>query len=106
MFVITKEWFDSNRDFVNGLNRPQAEAIGEKYPLKKGWKERVLGKEITFEQKLLFENAKGMVYSVRKNKVKNSRKLKNLNSDKEVLELQLEIAQLKLELLQLSKKVK
>ena len=57
MFVITKEWFDSNRDFISGLNRAQAEAIGEAYPLKKGWKDRVIGKEITLEQKENYEKA-------------------------------------------------
>ena len=78
MFVITKEWFDSNRDFISGLNRAQAEAIGETYPLKKGWKERVLGKVITLEQKKAYEDAKGLVYAVRKKKVKTSREMKSL----------------------------
>ena len=41
-FTITEEWFNSNRDCVGGLHRPQAEALGEKYPLKKGWKQRVV----------------------------------------------------------------
>lgn len=106
MFVITKEWFDSNRDFISGLNRAQAEAIGEGYPLKKGWKERVIGKEITLEQKQNYENAKGCVYSVRKKKVKSARTLKSLVAEKEVLDLQLEIARMKVELKKLNKKAK
>ena len=106
MFVITKEWFDSNRDFIAGLNRAQAEAVGEAYPLKKGWKERVVGKVISLEQKQNYEDSKGCVYSVRKKKVKSARTLKSLESEKEVLELQLKIAKMKLELKNLNKKVR
>lgn len=106
MFVITKEWFDSNRDFIAGLNRAQAEAIGEAYPLVKGWKERVIGKNITLEQKENYEKLKGCVYSVRKKKIKSSRTMKSLESEKEVLELQLEIARMKVELKKLNKKAK
>lgn len=98
MFVITKEWFDSNRDFIAGLNRAQAEAIGEAYPLKKGWKDRVIGKEITLEQKENYEKLKGCVSSVRKKKAKAARSLKSLEAEKEVLELQLEIARMKVQL--------
>ncbi len=106
MFVITKEWFDSNRDFISGLNRAQAEAIGETYPLKKGWKERVLGKVITLEQKKAYEDAKGLVYAVRKKKVKTSREMKSLLLQKEALELELEIAKMKLDLQNLKEKLK
>ena len=106
MFVITKEWSDSNRDFIAGLNRAQAEAVGEAYPLKKGWKERVVGKVISLEQKQNYEDSKGCVYSVRKKKVKSARTLKSLESEKEVLELQLKIAKMKLELKNLNKKVR
>lgn len=106
MFVITKEWFDSNRDFIAGLNRAQAEAIGEAYPLKKGWKDRVIGKEITLEQKENYEKLKGCVYSVRKKKAKAARSLKSLEAEKEVLELQLEIARMKVQLKKFNKKAK
>ena len=106
MFVITKEWFDSNRDFVAGLNRAQAEAVGEAYPLKKGWKERVVGKVISLEQKQNYENNKGCVYSVRKKKVKSARTLKSLVAEKEVLEMQIEIARMKVELKKLNKAAK
>ena len=106
MFVITKEWFDSNRDFVNGLNRAQSDAIGVPYPLRKGWKINVLGKIITLEQKENFEKLKGCVYSVRKKRIKSSRTIKSLESEKEVLELQLEIARMKVELKKLNKKAK
>ena len=106
MFVITKEWFDSNRDFVSGLNRAQADAVGVPYPLKKGWKIEVLGKIITLGQKENFEKLKGCVYSVRKKRIKSSRAIKSLESEKEVLELQLEIARMRLELKKLNKKAK
>jgi hypothetical protein len=74
--------------------------------LKKGWKIEVLGKNITLEQKENFEKLKGCVYSVRKKRIKSSMIIKSLESEKEVLELQLEIARMKVELKKLNKKVK
>ena len=49
---------------------------------------------------------KGCVYSVRKKKAKAARSLKSLEAEKEVLELQLEIARMKVQLKKLNKKAK
>lgn len=105
MFVITQEWFNSNRDCLTGLNRAQAEAIGEKYPLKKGWRTRVVGEVISEEQKTTFEQSKGLVYSVRKKLSKSAKQKKVLLVQKENLELQLEIAKLQQELKKVKKGV-
>lgn len=104
VFVITKEWFNANRDCLSGLNRAQAEAIGEKYPLKKGWRTRVLGEVISEEQKIAFEQAKGLVQAVRKKLNEGAKQKKILTSHKENLELQLQIAKLQKEIKRIKKK--
>lgn len=101
-FVITEGWFNSNGDHISGLNRAQAEAVGERYPLKSGWKTRIVGKVITLEQKIAYEKAKGLTYAVKK----QQKKTKNLLAKKETLELELEIAKMQLQLKKLKKKSK
>jgi len=105
-FRVTKEWFNSNRDHVSGLNRAQAEAVGESYPLRTGWKTRIVGKEITLLQKQNFESSKGLVSKVRKELTKNNRSIKIFSSDKEILNLEIEVAKLRLELIQLKDLIK
>jgi len=106
IFVVSEVWFNTNRDCLTGLNRSQAEAIGESYPLKKGWRKRVIGKEITISQKESFEAAKGLVYRVKKELVKNKRNNRIFNSQKETLTLEVEVAKLRLELKELKNKMK
>lgn len=102
-FTITEEWFNSNRDCIGGLNRPQAEALGEKYLLKKGWKQRIVGKQITTEQKIAYEDAKGLVYAVRKEINKQAKRKRVLASQKETLELELEVAKIRSKLKKLNR---
>lgn len=104
-FIVSAQWFDNNRDCYAGLNRSQAQAIGEAYPLKKGWRERILGKEITLEQKESFEAAKGLVYRVKKELIKSKRSSKIFSAQKESLTLEVEVAKLRLELNEVKKKL-
>ena len=106
MFEVTEEWFNNNRDCIPGLNRMQANALGEKYPLLSGWKKRCVGKLITMEQKKAYEDAKGNTYAVlkqAKKQEKQVKKLKSLTVDVEVARLELEIAEIKSKLNKLKK---
>jgi hypothetical protein len=57
---ITAEWLESNATGGVGFTKQQMLAIGGTYPLQKGWKSRLIGKEITEEQKAKFESMKGL----------------------------------------------
>lgn len=48
--ILTKELLEENLTGRSGFNRKQASALGEKYPLKTGWKERLVNKEFTEQQ--------------------------------------------------------
>lgn len=44
--IITKEWLESSMTKGIGLKYKQALLLGLKYPLKKGWKETLIGTNI------------------------------------------------------------
>jgi hypothetical protein len=50
VFKITNSWLESNQTPAGGYNQAQCQSIGIPWPLKKGWKRRIAGKEITDEQ--------------------------------------------------------
>ena len=54
-FKITKEWLNENKTKNGGYCRTQVEALFLDWPLKKGWKKKVLGMEIDSAQKRTFE---------------------------------------------------
>ena len=105
-FAVTDYCFNINRDSTTGLNRSQAESSGERYPLKTGWKERIIGKEITLCQKQDFEASKGLVYRVKKELTKNKRNSKIFMSQKEALTLEVDVTKLRLELKEIKEKMK
>lgn len=55
MFIVTREWMDEYRSPGGGFLAVQLRQLGEKYPLTAGWMQRCIGKEITDEQKRIFE---------------------------------------------------
>lgn len=60
MFRITEEWIETYTTAGGaGINRSQVAAVGEVWPAKKGWKNRLVGKLITEGQRELFESLKG-----------------------------------------------
>jgi len=55
--LITKEFLDSNKTAKGGYNRNQLAVFKIHWPAPKGWKRRLIGKEMTEEQELLFKLA-------------------------------------------------
>ena len=53
-FVITREWIEKHTNCCSPTKK-QMQAIGESYPLKNGWLEKLIGKEISAEAKIKFE---------------------------------------------------
>ena len=53
-FVITKHWIKANTNNCTPTKN-QMKAIGESYPLRSGWLEKLIGKEISAEAKVKFE---------------------------------------------------
>jgi hypothetical protein len=49
--IITDEWLIKNRTFAGGYNKKQFNILGIEYPPQKGWKEKIIGKELC-EKKL------------------------------------------------------
>jgi hypothetical protein len=55
MFTITREWIDEHRTARGGWSADQCVALGIAWPLQSGWKKRLIGRQITDEQKARFE---------------------------------------------------
>jgi 5-methylcytosine-specific restriction endonuclease McrA len=55
MFVVTREWMHKYRSPGGGFYAVQLKQLGESYPLKAGWLQRCVGKEITEAQRMIFE---------------------------------------------------
>lgn len=53
---ITFDWLTKNCTRRGGYNRVQIEAVGLKWPPRHGWKNRIVGREITEQQQQLFES--------------------------------------------------
>lgn len=88
VFVITKDWLQLNRTPRGGYNIKQLEALRLTYPPRKGWQERLIGREIGIEEKELFEH-----YAVHGNK--KVRRDANLVLAQKIKELEREIAEIK-----------
>lgn len=54
--IITKEWILKYKSLVNGFTKVQLKSIGVQFPPKKGWIDRSIGKEISEENRIIFEN--------------------------------------------------
>ncbi len=60
--IVTNEWLKSNRTPKGGYTRRQVELLGFTWPLDKGWKEKIIGKEISENVVKQFETiASGVV---------------------------------------------
>ena len=88
VFIITKEWLQLNKTLRGGYNIKQIEALGLTYPPKKGWQERLIGSELSLDDKASFE-----YYAVHGNK--KARRDGNLVLAQKIKELEREIELLK-----------
>lgn len=65
MKEVTRGWLDKGKSDRGGWNRSQLVLLGESWPPKAGWVQRVIGREITDEDALMFEQF-GKVRQTRK----------------------------------------
>lgn len=56
--IITDEWITDNCSKSRGWTKKQLAALGVSWPPKSGWKKRVIGMEISEENRIIFENEK------------------------------------------------
>jgi ribonuclease HI len=54
--IITNEWLIKNRTLAGGYNKKQFNILGIEYPPQKGWKEKIIGKELCEKKVKEFEN--------------------------------------------------
>lgn len=60
--IITEEWIVKNKTPDGGYNKKQFEILGIQYPPKKGWKDEIIGSELSEKKVKDFENAsKGLL---------------------------------------------
>lgn len=57
---ISKQWLLDNRTCKNAWTKKQADILGLDFPLKKGWIQLVVNREITEKEKRRFELAKNI----------------------------------------------
>lgn len=60
---VTKSWLQANRTSRGGWTKAQADILGLDYPLKKGWQQRIINKEISDFDARRFEMAKQSSYN-------------------------------------------
>ena len=72
--IITKKWLEKHAIAYGAWHKNQMDAIGVSWPQKKGWKESVIGKEITLENQMIFERGgwKGVTLSKSVHSILNS----------------------------------
>ena len=71
---LTRSYIKSHRTKRGAWTRVQIEALGLTWPPRKGWIKKIVGQEITEENKLKFEDGKNITAADRK---KLSSKTKN-----------------------------
>ncbi len=54
--IITDDWLIKNKTPAGGYNKKQFDILGIQYPPQKGWKEKIIGKELCEEKVKQFEN--------------------------------------------------
>lgn len=57
-FIVSEEWLMKWRTFGGGWTKAQFHALGLKFCPKQGWKERLIGREISMEAKDGFEKGR------------------------------------------------
>ncbi|OUR60532.1 hypothetical protein A9Q74_13005 [Colwellia sp. 39_35_sub15_T18] len=78
--ILTKELLEENLTGRSGFKKKQALALGEKYPLKTGWKKRIINNEFTAQQISRFISAGKNKKT--KDKIKITKSLKQNNKIK------------------------
>lgn len=58
MFKVTLEWLREYQTGNGGYKKSQTDALGVSWPLTKGWLRESVGKTITDQQKLIFEDGR------------------------------------------------
>jgi ribonuclease HI len=74
MFKITKNWLYQNSN-GGACSKNQLQILKLSYPLKSGWRDRLVGKEITFDEKQQFENLRKVIPTKNIIKPKSSTKM-------------------------------
>ncbi len=54
--IITDDWLIKNKTPAGGYNKKQFDILGIQYPPQKGWKEKIIGKDLCEEKVKEFEN--------------------------------------------------
>ncbi len=54
--IITDDWLIKNKTPAGGYNKKQFDILGIEYPPQKGWKEKIIGKDLCEEKVKEFEN--------------------------------------------------
>jgi len=57
---VTKAWLIDHRTIKGSWTKKQAIILGMDWPLKKGWMQQVIGREITDAERIEFELARNM----------------------------------------------
>jgi ribonuclease HI len=60
--IITNDWIEKNKTPAGGYNKKQFEILGIQYPPKKGWKDEIIGLDLSDKKIKEFENiSKGQI---------------------------------------------
>jgi len=55
---VTKQWLLDNRTLSGAWTKKQADILGMEWPLKKGWMQLVINRELTLDERIDFELAR------------------------------------------------
>ena len=79
--IITSDWLIKNKTSNGGYNKKQFDILGLQYPPQKGWKEKIIGKELCEEKVKEFENISS--YNIKDKNNNHQNELNNILYDKE-----------------------
>lgn len=60
---VTKSWLQSHKTNAGSWTKAQADILGLDFPLRKGWQQRIIGKEISETDRMRFELSANTNYS-------------------------------------------
>lgn len=61
MKTITRSYLNKHKTSKGGYTKAQARALGVEWPLEKGWQSKVIGNQLTEEQKTIFESPRNAI---------------------------------------------
>ena len=64
--IVSKAWLQAHRTPKGAWTKAQADILGLDYPLRKGWQQRIINKEISNTDRMRFELAANTNYSALK----------------------------------------